>query len=162
LFDKEIDQGGIMSPIITYLLMIFLVLFGIFSIIEFIISRAVKRFVIQVVILLGVIVALRVTTGFPAARVAFGGVSPITAIGIMFICTFLGIAAHYFFYLKGRFSWRTFLKPLVTSPIVLLPLIGSVQGTSDIESIQLISFGFLSFQNGFFWKAVFEHAKNQL
>lgn len=151
-----------MSPIITYLLMIFLVLFGIFIIIEFIISRAVKRFIIQVVILLGVIVVLRVTTGFPATRVAFGGVSPITATGIMFICTLLGIAAHYFFYLKGGFSWRTFLKPLVTSPIVLLPLIGSVQGTSGVESVQMISFGVLAFQNGFFWKEVLEHAKSQI
>ncbi len=147
-----------MSPLITYLLMIFLGFFGLFIIVEFIISRVIRKFVIQIVILLGVIVLLKVTTGFPATRRAFGGVSPITAIGIMFVCTLLGIAAHYFFFLK-QFSWKTFLKPLVISPIVLLPLIGSLQGTSNIEAIQMISFGFLSFQNGFFWREVFEQAR---
>lgn len=151
-----------MSPIITYFLMTFLGLFCLFIIIELIISRAVKRFVIQAVILLAVIVLLKVTTGFPSTRVAFGGVSPIIAIGIMFVCTLIGIAAHYFFYMKGRFAWRTFLKPLVISPIVLLPLIGSVQGTSGVESVQMISFGVLAFQNGFFWKEVLGHAKSQI
>jgi len=151
-----------MSPLITYLLIGFLGFFGVFIIIELIISRVIKRFVIQIVILFGVIVLLKVTTGFPATRRAFGGVSPVTAIGIMLVCTLLGIAAHYFFFLKRQFSWRTFLKPLVISPIVLLPLIGSVQGTSNIEAIQMISFGFLSFQNGFFWREVFEHAKKQI
>ena len=150
-----------MSPIITYLLIIFLALFCLFITIELIISRAIRRFIIQAVILLGVIVFLRVTTGFPATRVAFGGVSPVIAIGIMFVCTLIGIAAHYIYYMKGKFIWRTFLKPLVISPIVLLPLIGSVQGSPSLEPVQMISFGVLAFQNGFFWKEVFEHAKSQ-
>lgn len=161
-FSGEIDKEGVMSPIITYLLIIFLGLFCLFIIIELIISRAVKRFVIQGVILLGVVFFLRVATGFPATRVAFGGITPIIAIGIMFVCTLIGIAAHYFYYMKEKFIWRTFLKPLVISPIVLLPLIGSVQGTSGVESVQMISFGVLAFQNGFFWKEVLEHAKSQI
>lgn len=151
-----------MSPIITYLLILFLGLFGLVIIIELIFSRAVKRFVIQAVILVGVIVFLKVTTGFPAPRVAFGGVTPVIAIGIMFVCTLIGIAAHYYYYMKGKFAWRTFLKPFIISPIVLLPLIGSVQGTSGLEPIQMVSFGILAFQNGFFWKEVFEHAKSQI
>ena len=143
-----------MSPLITYSLMFFLGAFALFIIIELIVSRAVIRFVIQTAILLAVILLFRVITGFPKITTAFGGVSPIIAIGIMFVCTVLGIVGHYFFNLKGRFSWRTFLKPLIISPIVLLPLIGSVQVTSDIENIQLISFGILSFQNGFFWTQI--------
>jgi len=151
-----------MSPIITYLLIIFLALFGLFIIIELMVGRAVKKFVTQAAILFVVIVFLKVTTGFPATRVAFGGVTPIVAISIMFVCTLIGIAGHYFFYMKGKFAWRTFLKPLVISPIVLLPLIGSVQGTSDLEYVQMISFGILAFQNGFFWKEVLEHAKSHI
>ena len=150
-----------MSALITYSLIFFLGAFALFIIIELIVSRAVTRFVVQAVTILVLILILRVITGFPKITTAFGGVSPIIAIGIMFVCTILGIVGHYFFNLKGRFSWRTFLKPLIISPIVLLPLIGSVQGTSDIENIQLISFGFLAFQNGFFWKEVLEHAKFQ-
>ena len=151
-----------MSPIMTYLLMIFLGLFGLFIVVELIRIRAVKRFVIQAVVLVLAIVLLKATTGFPAARTAFGGVSPILAISIMFVCTPIGIAAHYLFYTKGQFSWQAFLKPLVITPIVLLPLIGSVQGTSDLEPIQLISFALLAFQNGFFWKEVFAHAKAKI
>jgi len=151
-----------MSPIITYLLTVFLVLFGLFIVIELVLSHAVKMFIIQTAILLGVIVFLNLTIGFPTTRVAFGGVAPMVAIGIMFLCTLLGIAGHYFYYMKRKFVWRTFLKPIVISPIVLLPLIGSVQGTSGLEPIQMISFGVLAFQNGFFWKEVFEHARSKL
>lgn len=151
-----------MSPTITYLLIVFLGLFSLFIVIEFVLSRAVKIFIIQASILLAVILFLNVTTGFPAIRVAFGGVTPIVTIGIMFVFTLLGIAGHYFYNLKGKFVWRTFLKPLIISPIVLLPLIGSVQKSSGVEPIQIVSFGILAFQNGFFWKEVLEHAKRQV
>ena len=151
-----------MSPIITYTLLLFIGLYGLTILIELVVSRTVKRFIVQIVILFGVVLLLNMTTGFPATRQAFGGVSPILSIGIMFLCVLLGIAAHYFFYLRGEFSLGAFLKPLVISPIVLLPLIGSVQGASNVESIQLISFGFLAFQNGFFWKVVLEHAKAKI
>ena len=151
-----------MSPLITFALAVVISLYGLIILIELIATRAIKRFLLEATILVGVIVLLNATTGFPATRQAFGGISPIAAIGIMLVCTLLGIAAHYFFYLKGEFSWQSFLKPILISPIVLLPLIGSVQGTSSLESLQLISFGFLAFQNGFFWKVVLEHAKTQI
>ncbi len=153
-----------MSPIITYTLLIFMGLYFITIFVGLITNRSWKRFLIELLILAGFITILYMATGFPApsSRQAFGGISPISAIGIMFVCTILGIVAHYFFYLKGKFSLGMFLKPLFISPIVLLPLIGSVQGTSDLESIQMISFAILAFQNGFFWKAVLEHAKQQL
>ena len=151
-----------MSPIITCLLIIFLGLFALFMILELIISRTIKKFFIQTLILLAVIAFLKVTAGFPAARVAFGGVSPVVAIGIMFVCILFGIAAHYMYYMRRKFAWRTFLKPLVISPIVLLPLIGSVAGTPGLEPVQMVSFAVLAFQNGFFWKEVFEHAKSKI
>lgn len=151
-----------MSPLITYMLLIFLTLFGIFVIVELITSRSFKRFVIQFVAILFLVVLLRVTTGFPVTRTAFGGFSQLTAVIIMFAGTLIGIAAHYLFYLRGKFSWRKFLKPFVISPIVLLPLIGSVQQASEVEIIQLISFGVLSYQSGFFWKEVLERAKRKM
>jgi hypothetical protein len=148
-----------MSPIITYLLIIVMAVFALIIILELIFSRSFKKFLIQAVILLVAILILRMATGFPSIRVAFGGVSPVLAIVIMFVCTLFGIGAHYFFYFQGEFSWQTFLKPFFISPIILLPLIGSLTGTKSFEPVQLISFGFLSFQNGFFWKEVLQHAK---
>jgi hypothetical protein len=69
----------------------------------------------------------------------------------------LGIVANYVYYREGKFDWRSFVKPMVISPIILIPLIGSVQGSGNVESIQMISFGFLAFQNGFFYKKVLEN-----
>ncbi len=153
-----------MSSIITFALMVFMGLYVLTIIVDLIANRSLRRFLIEALILISFFVILNVATGFPASssRQAFGGVSPLIAIGIMFVCTILGIIGHYFFYLGGKFSWRTLLKPLFISPIVLLPLIGSVQGASNLESIQMISFAILSFQNGFFWKVVIERAKTQV
>ena len=151
-----------MSPIVTYILLLFMGLYALVVLVELALSHAIKPFLVQVTALAALFALLNLTTGFPQPKRAFGGVSPITAIGLMFLCTLLGIAAHYIFFLKGGFSWASFLKPLVISPLVLLPLIGSVQGASRVESIQLISFGFLAFQNGFFWKVVLKHATTQI
>jgi hypothetical protein len=153
-----------MSPIITNALVAFIVLFFITTLIEFLRKHYFKRFLFEILLIIGFIIILNITTGFPipSSRQAFGGVSPLVAMGIMFVCTILGIMAHYFFYLKGKFSWRKFLKPLFISPIVFLPLIGSVQSISSLESIQMISFAILAFQNGFFWKEVFERGQHQV
>lgn len=105
---------------------------------------------------------LSATTSFPRTKQSFGGFSPELAILIMLLCIVLGMAAHYLFYFRGSFSWLSFSKPFCVSPIVLLPLLGSVQGVPSLESLQLISLGFLAFQNGFFWRAIFENAKSKI
>jgi hypothetical protein len=52
---------------------------------------------------------------------------------------------------EGPFILREFAKPIFVSPIVLLPLLGAVTGAT-LDALQITSFWFLSFQNGFFWK----------
>ena len=111
-------------------------------------------------LLIVIVIALFVnhaTTGI----VAFGqGTSPLVTVGIMFFTTVCGIAARYIFYLQaGQFSWLDFFKPLTISPIALLPLIGSVQTTGELNAMQVVSFGVLAFQNGFFWQTVLAGAK---
>jgi hypothetical protein len=86
------------------------------------------------------------------------GASPIITIVLMFIGVLLGIAATYVFNLKGSFSLKEFVRPIVISPLILLPLIGSVQGAA-LEPVQLICFTVLAFQNGFFWQQVLRDAK---
>jgi hypothetical protein len=96
---------------------------------------------------------------FPSGRQAFGAAfSPLLAVLLMFGSVALGIAATYIFHLSGRFSWRDFARPMVVSPLILLPLIGSLQGAA-LEPVQLICFVILSFQNGFFWQQVLRDAK---
>jgi len=148
-----------MTPLINYLLVGCALLYGVFLLGEAFVGGTWRRAVLEGVLLFLFIGILRLTTGFPVPVRAFGGFSPLPAIAIMFACVLAGIAARYVFSRKGRFSWRSFLKPLVISPIVLLPLLGSLQGITNLEPIQLVSFALLSFQNGFFWETVLEHAK---
>ncbi|MCI5130070.1 MAG: hypothetical protein D3904_00775 [Candidatus Electrothrix sp. EH2] len=146
-----------MNPFINSLLLVFTGLYFILLIVEGISTRSKKRVLIEGLLLCAFLFLLNRITGFPtpSSQQAFGGISPLTAIGLMFLCTMLGIMAHYIFYLKGKFSWQAFLKPLVISPIVFLPLVGSVQSLTGLEPMQMISFAILAFQNGFFWKEVF-------
>ena len=85
---------------------------------------------------IGIIVAaiiLHLATGFPGVtrRVAFGaGWSPELVLGFMLLAVVAGIFGHYILHWRGAFSWGSLARPLVASPIVLLPLIGSLQGAA--------------------------------
>jgi len=160
---RELRGFYLMSPIVTYTLLLALLLYLLLLLSELIKDRNWKSFFLQVSAIVGVVALLNLLTGFPRTTLqAFGGVSPIIAITIMFVFTILGTVARYFFYLRGKFSWRSFLKPVFISPIVLLPLLGTVQGVRSFEPVQMVSFAILAFQNGFFWKVILENAKKQV
>lgn len=130
-------------------------------VIELVVTRQFKRFGLELAaVVLAVCLALLVTNA-STGRIAFGeDKSPGLVIVIIFIMTMLGILARYIFYLqRGQFSWLDCLKPLVITPIIILPLISSVQTIGNLNVWQLFSFGLLAFQNGFFWQAVLEKAK---
>ena len=131
------------------------------ALIDYFHRRSWPRLLTYVVALLAVALALRITTGFPfpTSQQSFGGgASPLLAVALMFVGVILGIAATYVFSMTGAFSWRDFARPLVVSPLVLLPLIGSLQGAA-LEPVQLVCFTVLAFQNGFFWQQVLRDAK---
>jgi CDP-diglyceride synthetase len=153
-----------MPLIITWLLLLFIIIYLLILAGEWIVNRSFKKILPELLLLSGFVLLLHLTTGFPAAasKQSFGGISPLAALGLMFVCTMFGIMAHYIFYMKGKFSWKNFLKPLVVSPIIFLPLVGSVQSASGLESIQMITFAILAFQNGFFWKEVLSNVKEKL
>jgi len=113
----------------------------------------------------GLVVAFAIlhwTVGFPRAVVqTFSPTSTVATIVLMFVCVLIGMICNYFFELRVRFTWLSFLKPLLVSPIVLLPLIGVVETRPEVGSLELISFAFLAFQNGFFWRSVFKRAHTQ-
>jgi hypothetical protein len=130
-------------------------------VIELLIRRRWARFVLELIALLLMITIGLLINNAVTGRVAFGqGTSPIGTVGIMFAAIICGIAARYIFYMKGaKFSWLDFFKPITISPIVLLPLIGSIQNMGELNAMQVVSFAVLAFQNGFFWQAVLEGAK---
>lgn len=152
-----------MSTPVTRILIIVIACYALLILADLVFHRrnALKRCLIELALLVAVVVLLNRATGFPTPKQAFGG-GPILAFTIMFVCTVLGMAARYVFYQDQKFTWGTFLRPLVISPMILLPLVGTMQGIQTFEPIQLISFGLLSFQNGFFWKEVFEKIRKDV
>ena len=150
-----------MTVPITHILRFVIACYVVIIIADLIISRALKRCLIEIALLIAVVIILNVATGFPTPIEGFGG-GPILAFIIMFGCTVSGMAAQYAFYQNKKFSWGSFLRPLVISPLILLPLVGTMNGIKTFDTIQLISFGMLSFQNGFFWKEVFEKVRKDI
>jgi hypothetical protein len=123
-------------------------------------SRRLKRFLLELSSLLILLIISLLIANSSVGFVSFGPAhSPTIVVLIMLGSILLGIAARYIFYLKGEFSWLDFAKPLCISPVLLLPLMGSVQAVKDLEAMQVVSFALLAFQNGFFWQAVLERAK---
>jgi hypothetical protein len=135
--------------------------YALLIIIELIVRKRWLRIVLEVVSGMAVLVLALLVNNAVTGRVSFGeGASPVATVAIMFVCTVLGVVARYVFYVqKGAFSWLDLLKPIAISPLVLLPLIGSVQATGEPNQMQIVSFAILAFQNGFFWQAVLQSAK---
>jgi hypothetical protein len=143
---------------------LFLICFGVsilVALFSFLLDKNVFRLGAYVAGFLILIAALYLTIGFPFSvqRQSFGeGISAELCVAIMFVAVILGIMATYAFNLADAFSWQEFARPVVVSPLILLPLIGSVQGAS-LQPLQLICFAILAFQNGFFWQQVLRDAK---
>jgi len=103
---------------------------------------------------------LHIFADFPAALPSFsvGDDSRLLLLlFIIFICVILGTVAEYIFSLgDSPFSLRKMLTPLCVSPLVMLPLVGSFPKIDEGTTLQWVSLGFLGFQNGFFWRRIFE------
>lgn len=120
-----------------------------------------RRAVVGLVLLVVFLIVLNVTTGFPHAsgRLSFGGSIPgwwaliAMAVGVIF-----GMVAQYVWSKPKKPNLLDFLRPIVISPLVMLPLVGSLQD-GPLETIQLASLTLLAFQNGFFWQQVLKDAK---
>src|ERR1039458_5927756 len=123
-------------------------------------SRSHQRFLLELLPLVALLILDVLIATAATGYLAFGaGTSPIAFILVMFGSILLGVAARYIFYLRGKFSWLDFAKPLCISPFLLAPLIPSMQGSKDLQPWQIVSFALLAFQNGFFWQVVFAKAR---
>ncbi len=140
-----------------------LVLAAALFIVDWLKGASLRRLALCIAGLFATAIFLHLATGFPSASrwQAFGGGwSQELVLGLMAVGVILGIAANYVFFARATFSWRSFLRPIVVSPIVLLPLIGSLQG-AQLESVQAVCFVILAFQNGFFWRQVLRDAQQK-
>jgi hypothetical protein len=148
-----------MSASLDFLVVVFLIIAALLAILDHLQRTSARRSLIYGVVLGSVALGLFLKGGtLGPSRLAFGGASPLWALALMFIGVIMGMAATYIFNLTSEFSWRDLARPLVVSPLVLLPLIGSLQG-ANLEPVQLVCFTVLAFQNGFFWQQVLRDAK---
>lgn len=152
-----------MPPVTTYFVLVSMSVYALVLLVELVRERRAKRILLEATGLVVAAAFLHLTTGFPRPSPlrAFGGLGPLPVIGLMFVGVLLGTIARYFFYLRTPFSWISLIKPLCVSPIVLLPLLGTLYGVTEAEPVQIASFCLLAFQNGFFWRIVFDRARIQ-
>lgn len=133
-----------------------LILFGLFVIIDFFQKKNFKRLLIEITVAI-VLLAVIYLTGRNDGLIPFGEESAPNPLPMIFLLLFfvvIGMIANYFFHLQAPFSWLTFIKPIFISPIVLLPIIGAID-YENLGPIQQVSLAFLAFQNGFFWKEIY-------
>lgn len=156
-----------MSSQVTQLLVVCFAALALLAVIDLVRTRRLGSFAGHLAVLALAFLVLWRSTGFPIPadfrRQSFGaGDNPWPMISLVFVCILAGMAARYFFYLQSRFTWSSLLRPVCVSPIVLLPLLGTLQDTDQLEALQVVSFCVLAFQNGFFWRVVFERAQASL
>jgi hypothetical protein len=149
-----------MPPLLTHLLLLSIVLYSLVVIVD-IVRKPNWRLLTEGLGIIAAFLLLRWSTGFPTVRESFSSLPSVVSVVAMYAFVLLGMAATYFFYLRKEFAWMSFIRPFLVSPIVLLPLIGTVDNRVDVESTQAICLAILAFQNGFFWRTVFDHAQRR-
>ena len=90
---------------------------------------------------------------------------PWMQVSLLFLAMILGMIAQYFYFHDvTKLDWSSFTKPFFASPIVFLPLVSATQGSMDgLEVFEMSDLMLLlvAFQNGFFWKMVFDRQQQQ-
>lgn len=142
-----------------------LVVAALFEVLGFTRTRRMVPFAISLLVISAVALAVLYWVPEPVTdRAVFGaadegGFPVMIAVAAMFVSIGLGIAARYIFDAEsGTFDWFALLRPLVISPILLLPLIGALDN-GELQPLQLVSLAILSFQNGFFWQKILANVR---
>lgn len=103
--------------------------------------------------------------GFPQPIETYGPTEETIALVIAYLSMLIGMVAQYLYHQakngQRRFKFRLlpFLMPILVSPIVFIPLLSTFQemgfegGAVTKSTIMLY---FVAFQNGFFWREIFE------
>ena len=118
---------------------------------------------IEASFLLGYFLLLHAWTDFPRTMTSFSEPVSLTFLVSLQLSVVAGILSNRFFtaHADAPQSWSTLMRPLVVAPMLLLPLLGSLDGCGELTTIQTASFLLLGFQNGFFWRKVFQHIQSR-
>jgi hypothetical protein len=90
----------------------------------------------------------------------------------LYVSTIIGIVGHHIFIQirgveekkkKMQIKWMPLIKPLIISPIIFLAVMNQhtqMGGGGEGLKANIMQF-ILAFQNGFFWKTIFEHLERK-
>jgi hypothetical protein len=136
--------------------------------------RDVKRFVLQLLLIAGFVAALNIFLGFPKVSTWFdnGATSKGTNVDglyanwqmylLAYAAMICGMLGQYLYDWLSRpasgripFDWRNFVAPLLVSPIIFVPLFGTLTSDPGAEKANLMIF-LVAFENGFFFKSYFD------
>ena len=92
---------------------------------------------------------------------------------ICYVAMIAGMAAQYAYAMaervsrgepRGHFEWLTFVMPILVSPIVFIPLLTltSELGAGGAFTRARLMAYLVAFQNGFFWKQLFEQRRQSV
>lgn len=136
-------------------------LYVIYLLYDWISTRRTKVIGLQFGGLILLFLFLRLYFGFPGHKTSFGPETSLLKNILLLICIMLGIISSYVFS-RERFHFLECLRPLLISPIILLPLHTLIEKEHDIDLGRMLTLCLIAYQNGFFWKTIFKDSKNTL
>lgn len=111
---------------------------------------------------------------FPENPQAKGPGEDFALVAILLVCMLVGMLAQVFYHhfslprqkrLRRKIDWGQFFAPACASPIIFVPLMVTLQNANiDFKAMtapKMMIF-FVAFQNGFFWKALFDRKQKEL
>jgi hypothetical protein len=124
------------------------------------------RFIVGLLLIIGVSVVTTIWLRTYETMDSGNQAVPWGTVALLYIAMIIGMAAQYFyFYTRHLFRWRAFIKPFLASPIVFMPLFSAYQkALTSLDAFELGDLMLLcvAFQNGFFWKVIFDKREEQL
>ncbi len=93
---------------------------------------------------------------------------------MLLVCMLVGMLSQVFYQhfslprkrrLRKKIDWGQFFAPACASPIILVPLMVTLQNANiDFKAMTVpkMMIFFIAFQNGFFWKALFDRKQKEL
>ena len=126
------------------------------------------KLILHLIALALYLLLLRLLFGFPALDTEYskGANDGFLALALaMYVCMLAGMAAEYVYHYfdaprskSRKFEIGTFVKPFLVSPLVFMPLAGSLQSAnldlSHFDAPRLMVF-LVAFENGFLWRGYF-------
>jgi hypothetical protein len=156
-----------MTELSTFLVLVSAALFAVTAVYDWIRTRRHLLFLFEVAGIVATVLALNVLFNLATPIVSFGTGDRLL-IAFSFAAVVSGMGAQYLFEHwnkprhRRRFDLPSFIKPFLISPIIFLPVLGLIPDDLKELSRRDIFVCLNAFQNGFFWRVIYDKVEHQL